>query len=162
MVERPNTALIGQDKKTLTFKVLLYLTVQARPGPWLPSSMWISSGTGISKIEIMLFTSVVANAAGAYLRMKDIMRLCANFLWCTFTMDRKCLVSIGNNNSVANGVMYFSILICLRLDLVVLCFFLCPGCHVFQTRQSPMSPVLLRLVARSDREFSRGKTVGNS
>ena len=44
--------------------------------------MWISSGTGISKIEIMLFTCVVASTAGTYLRMKDIMRLCANFLWC--------------------------------------------------------------------------------
>ena len=44
--------------------------------------MWISSGTGISKIEIMLFTSVVASTAGTYLRMKDIMGLCANFLWC--------------------------------------------------------------------------------
>ena len=57
------------------------LFVQARP--WFRSSMWISSGTGISKIEITLFTSVVARAAGTYLRMKDIlMRLCANFLWC--------------------------------------------------------------------------------
>ena len=44
--------------------------------------MWISSGTGISKIEIMLFTSVVASTAGTYLRMKDIIGLCANFLWC--------------------------------------------------------------------------------
>ena len=40
----------------------------------------ISSGTGISEIEIMLFTSVVGSAAGTYLRMKDIIRLCANFL----------------------------------------------------------------------------------
>ena len=42
----------------------------------------ISSGTAISKIEITLFTSVAASAAGIYLRMKDIMRLCANFLYC--------------------------------------------------------------------------------
>ena len=82
MVDRPNTTPIGQDKKTLTFKVLLYLTVQARPGPWFRSSMRISSGTGISKIEIILFTSVVACATCTYLRKKDIMRLCANFLWC--------------------------------------------------------------------------------
>ena len=30
----------------------------------------------------MLFTSVVANATCTHLRMKDILRLCANFLWC--------------------------------------------------------------------------------
>ena len=34
------------------------LFVQARP--WFRSSMWISSGTGISKIEITLFKAVVA------------------------------------------------------------------------------------------------------
>ena len=44
--------------------------------------MCMPSGTGISKIEIMLFMSAVASAAGTYQRMKDIMRLCANLLWC--------------------------------------------------------------------------------
>ena len=78
MVDRPNTTPIGHDKKTLTFKVLLYLFRQDHG--FDPPCQWISSGTDICKIEIMLFTSVVAGAAGTYLRMKDIMRLCANLL----------------------------------------------------------------------------------
>ena len=41
---------------------------------------------------------------------------------CTLMTDRKCLVSIGYNSYLVNGVMYFSILICLMLDLVTLCF----------------------------------------
>ena len=62
--------------------------------------MWMSSGTGISKIEIMLFSSVVASAAGTYLRMKDIMRLCANLLWCVPSRwnENAGLVSVGNNS----------------------------------------------------------------
>ena len=42
---------------------------------------------------------------------------------CTLMTDRKCLVSIGYNSYLVNGVMYFSILICFKLDLVILCFF---------------------------------------
>ena len=78
MVDRPNTTPFGQDRKSLTFKALLYLNVtvhaqvcrlfcvvymplfslvQARP--WFRSSMWISSVAGISKI---LCTSEVAGA----------------------------------------------------------------------------------------------------
>ena len=34
--------------------------------------MWISSDTGISKIEITLFTTVAASTAGTYLKIKDI------------------------------------------------------------------------------------------
>ena len=106
---------------------------------WFRSSMWMSSGTGISKIEIMLFTSVVASAAGTYLIMKDIMRLCANLLWCVpsrWTENVWFLLAITATNGyqLSNGVMYFSIPICLKLDLVILCFFLFPGCHMFQTR----------------------------
>ena len=44
--------------------------------------MWISSVVGISKIELMLFTSLVVSTTGTYLKMKDIMWLCAKFLWC--------------------------------------------------------------------------------
>ena len=73
---------IGQDKKTLTFKVLLYLF---RQDHGFDPPVWISSGTGVSKIEIILFTSVVASATRTYLRMKDIMRLCANFFWCVLS-----------------------------------------------------------------------------
>ena len=36
----------------------------------------------ISKIKKILFTSVVASATRTHLRMKDILRLCATFLWC--------------------------------------------------------------------------------
>ena len=43
--------------------------------------MWMSSVAGISKIKKMFFTSVVARATRTHLRMKDILRLCANFLW---------------------------------------------------------------------------------
>ena len=51
--------------------------------------------------------------------------------------------------------MYFLILICLKLNITILCFFLFPGCHAFQTRPQ-LSPVyLLRLVDRPAREFSR-------
>ena len=137
MVDRPNTTPIGQVKKTLTFKVLLYLF---RPDQWFWSSMWISSVAGIYKIETKPFTTVVARATRTYLRMKDI--LCAAsrkiLVVCTFAMDRKCLVCIGNNRQPNYGVMYFSILICLMLDLGIFCFFLFPSCHAFQTRQSPV------------------------
>ena len=86
MVDRPNTIPTGQDRETLTFKeALLYLNaalhvqvcrlfgmvymplfglVQARP--WLRSSMWILSVTGISKI---LSTSEVASATRTQMRM---------------------------------------------------------------------------------------------
>ena len=66
----------------------------------------------------MLVSSVVASATRTHLRMKDILRLCAYFLymWCLSSrwIAGKYLVSIGNNS--------FSILICLKLDLVILCF----------------------------------------
>ena len=76
MVDRPNTTPIGQDKKTLTFKILLYLFRQDHG---------LDPPCGSHQVFLklkMLFTSVVASAASTYLRMKDIMRLCANFLWC--------------------------------------------------------------------------------
>ena len=120
--------------------------------------MWISTGTGISKIEIMLFTSVVASAAGSYLRMKDIMRLCANFLWCVPSRWIKNVwFLLAITASKRRNVL--SILICLKLDLVqlvILCFFLFPGFHMIQTRPQSSAVYLLRLVARPDREFSRG------
>ena len=48
----------------------------------------------------MLFTSVVASATRKYLGMKDILRAALRKLLvvCTFAMDQKCLVSIGNNS----------------------------------------------------------------
>ena len=54
--------------------------------------------SGFSKIEITLFTSVVACAAGTYLRMKDYAALRKLLVVCTVVMGRKCLVSIGNNS----------------------------------------------------------------
>ena len=52
--------------------------------------------------------------------------------------------------------MYFLILICLKLNITILCSFLFPGCHAFQTRPQ-LSPVyLLRLVvSRPNGEFGR-------
>ena len=100
MVDRPNTTPIGQDRKTLTFKALLYLNVAVyaqvcrlfcvvhialfglvQVRPWFRSSMWILSVAGISKI---LCTS-------------DVVALYKFLVVCTLDLvtDRKCLVSIG-------------------------------------------------------------------
>ena len=46
----------------------------------------------------MLFTSVVVCATPTYLRMKDSTALHKVLVVFTFAMDRKCLVSIGNNS----------------------------------------------------------------
>ena len=53
------------------------LIVQARS--WFRFSSWISFVAGISKLKNAL-TSVVASATRTYLRVKDILRFCANFL----------------------------------------------------------------------------------
>ena len=100
--DRPNMTPIGQDRETLTFKVLLYLNVavyvqvcrlfcvvymplfglvQARP--WFRSSIWISSVAVISKI---LCTSEIASATHVHMRMQDIicLKLDRDLMLCFF------------------------------------------------------------------------------
>ena len=91
----------------------------------------ISSGTDISKIEIMLFTSVVASATRTYLRMKDIMRLCANFFRCVPSRwIENVWFLLGITASTRRNVLCDPYLSEARL----LCFFFFPGCNMFQTR----------------------------
>ena len=87
MVNRQNMTPIGQDRKTLTLKALLYLNVtvymqvcrlfcmlyipllslvQARP--WFRSSMWISS------IFLKYSARLVTSTTHTYLRMYDILQ----------------------------------------------------------------------------------------
>ena len=116
--------------------------------------MWISSGTGISKIEIMLFTCIVASAARTYLRMKDIMWLCANFFWCVPSRSIKNVwFLLAITASKRRNVLFNPYLICLKLDLVILRFFLFPGCHALQTHPLLLLVYLLRLVARPDADM---------
>ena len=121
--------------------------------------MWISSGTGISKIEITLFTTVVASTAGTYLKMKDII---CGFVQtsCGVWIENACFLS-AITASKRRNVLFDSYLFEARLHyFVFLSFPRLP--HVPNSSPVFTSVFVLRLVARPLRQTLTPDPTDNS
>ena len=90
------------DEKTLSFKVLLYLVL---------------------KLKIC--------SVRTYLRMKDILWLCENVLWCVPSRWVKNVCFLLAITASQWRIVLFSPYF---FDLVIYFFFIFPGCHAFEIR----------------------------